>query len=244
MPPFLTSTREWITAGLRAGILRRRRWSAVPVFFGRCLAHVPDHSLVFFPVRNTCFGCGIAGIVVFKRPAAAATPVELPALERMAEQVQAAGFRAVKSPDGCPGADYLGGDAVLESLWQAVQALKRRAAFATVFADPGLQSGLERLAAALGRAAAAEGLSLAERIGRLPAADADRIAARVERLRDIAWALQSELLDNLRKVRALLAGSDRPPEAQTVQVFRDLNAAATPPVSRSCSYCRRGLTSA
>ena len=223
MKPFLRSIQELVIS-LRAGIHRLRRRSATPVFFGRCLAHVPDGSLVFFPVRNTCFACGIAGIVVFKHPAVPSPAVTLPAIERLAERVQSTGFRAATGADGRPGADYLGGDEVLEPLWQAVQGLKRREAFGAVFADPGLQSGLERLAAALGGTAAAEARCLDERIGRLPAADAERVAARIERLRDIAWTLQSELLDNLRKVRALLAGSDRPPAPQTVRVFRDLNA--------------------
>jgi glutamine---fructose-6-phosphate transaminase (isomerizing) len=226
MNPLLRSTIEFAAGGMRAAAARLRRWAGTPVYFGRSTARVPAGSLVLFPLRDTCFGCGIAGIVAFKRPAdpAPAPAATLAEVERLAARVQAAGFAGGSGAEARPGAGYLGGDEVMEPLWQAVQELKRHATFGRVFADPALQSGLERMAAALGGTAAAEARHLEERIGHLPAADADRIGGRIERLRDIAWSLKSELLDNVLKVRELLAGSAGGAGPQAVRVFRDLNA--------------------
>lgn len=187
MRPLLRSIVALVIAGLHAGAARLRGWTLTPVHFGRCLARVPAGSLVFFPLRGTCFGCGIAGIVTFKRPAVPAPAASLADVERLSQRVQAAGFAGGS------------GDEVMELLWQAVQGLKRHETFGTVFADLNLQHGLERLAEALGATAAAEARQLEEQIGRLPAAEADRIAGRIERLRDIVWSLTSELLDNVRR---------------------------------------------
>ena len=212
MRPLLRTIVELVIAGLQAAVARLSGWALTPVHFGRCLGRVPSGSLVFFPLRDTCFGCGIAGIVTFKRPANPAPAASLADVERLSRQVQDAGYC------GQPG------DEVMEPLWQAVQGLKRHETFGTVFGDPALLSGLERLAAALGETAAAEARHLEERIGRLPAAEADRIAGRIERLRDIVWSLTSELLDNVRKVHALVAGPGGAAGPQAVRVFRDLNA--------------------
>jgi len=216
----LRSAIEFAAAGLNVAIARLGRWALPPVYFGRCPGRVPPGSLVFFPLRATCFGCGIAGIVAFRRPATPAPAAPpLAQIERLAGRVQAAGFAA-----GCGADAFLGGDEVIEPLWQAVQGLKRRETFGAVFADPDLQRGIEGIAEALGGTAAAEARHLEETIGRLPAAEAERIAGRIERLRDIAWGLQRELLDNVRKVRELLAAAGGGVGPQAVQVFRDLNA--------------------
>jgi glucosamine--fructose-6-phosphate aminotransferase (isomerizing) len=218
MQPSLKSLREFVNAGFRTALRRLRRALATPVYFGRCPAHVPVGSLVVFPVQAACLGCGIAGIVTFKRPPDAAPALPLPEIVRLVERVQAAGVR-----DGA-GADTATGAVTVDFLWPIVQGWKRREAFATLYADPELQAGLERLATALDAAAAAEARGLDERIGRLPAAEAERIAERTERLRDLAWSLRSELLENLSKVRALWAEAEGTAGPQAVQMFRDVNA--------------------
>ena len=37
------------------------------VYFGRCMANLPNGAVIFFPVRNTFLGCGLAGIVAVKK---------------------------------------------------------------------------------------------------------------------------------------------------------------------------------
>ncbi|MCG6893773.1 MAG: hypothetical protein LJE65_09220, partial [Desulfobacteraceae bacterium] len=46
------------------------------IWFGKWLHHVPQGSLVFFPCRQTILGCGLAGIVAYKRAAAAEKTVD------------------------------------------------------------------------------------------------------------------------------------------------------------------------
>jgi len=212
-----------VLALLRNAAARLRRLGIRAVYFGRCPSHMPDGSLVLFPLRRTVLGCGIAGIVAFKppRPAPAATPVtDLDALaQRMRQNSLAGGFAAERGA-----AEYLGGESCIESLWRQVQSLKRSAAFGRLYGDEALQAQIDRLAAGLAEHAEAEGRRFDDAMGRLDAADVDVMAPRVDRLRDIAWCLRSEILANIVKVRDLLQAAGGSPSPEAVAVFRNLNA--------------------
>jgi glucosamine--fructose-6-phosphate aminotransferase (isomerizing) len=197
---------------------------ALPVYFGRCPSRVPDGSIVVFPARATLFGCGIAGIVAFKPPKAAPATIPLKDMATLTQQVQASGLGVSKYGSERPAEDYLGGGRCIEALWDHVQSLKRVQAFERLFGDAPLQAEIGRLAAALTQQADAEGRQFEDVMGRLNAADVDIMAARIDRLRDIAWCLQAEILANIAKVRNLLNASDHPPTTAAVRILRNLNA--------------------
>jgi glucosamine--fructose-6-phosphate aminotransferase (isomerizing) len=209
---------------LRAGTRRLNRLMTLPVYFGRYLSCVPDGSLVVFPVNHTMFGCGIAGIVAFKPSKASPATIALADLNALADRVRGNGLAAGGSQRERFAADYLGGEACLESLWNQVQSLKREDAFVALFGDDRLQSEIDRLAAALAEHAEAEGRQFEAAMGRLNATDVDIMALRLERLRDIAWCLRAEILANIGRVRGLLSEAPDTPSAEVVKVFRRLNA--------------------
>ncbi len=216
-----SSVFSWLRA--MAGRIRSVRTRRV--YFGRCLARVPDGSLVVFPVQATLLGCGIAGIVAFKRARQAPASIPLADLGALAEQVRRNGLAAGRlQAEGCA-ADYLGGETCIASLWDEVQSLKRAHTFARLCNDSRLQSEIDRIARTLTEHAEVEGRQFDEVMGRLSAADVDSMALRIDRLRDIAWCLQAEILANIDKVNALLSRSEAaplPPDA--LMIFRDLNA--------------------
>ena len=221
LPRFIFSAARML---LQAAAGRWQDLMTRPVYFGRCLATVPDGSWVVFPLKRTILGCGIAGIVAFKP--SGPTPGEIPLadLTALAERVRSNGLAAGRLQAERFAADYLGGEACIESLWRQVQFLKRGTAFGRLRSDEKLQKQIDRLATRLAEYAEAEGRQFDDAMGHLNAADVDIMVARLDRLRDIAWCLRAEILANIAKVRALLNGAEASASAEAVRVFRNLNA--------------------
>ncbi|MBT8339611.1 MAG: SIS domain-containing protein [Desulfatitalea sp.] len=65
--------------------------------------------------------------------------------------------------------------------------------------------------------------ALQARMGYLAPADADTVDQRIEKLKDVAWCLKTELLENIRRVGALLPSSAQAPGPGEVKIFRNLN---------------------
>lgn len=216
--------RDSARARLHAVARRTGRIRPFRVYFGRCLSRVPEGALVLFPARNTLFGCGIAGIVAFKPSPPAEQPIALPDLQALADQVRRNGLASGRFDAEGFAENYLGGEACIESLWRRAQSLKRAHTFARLCSDGQLQSGIDRLAKALAEQAEAEGRQFDDVMGRLNAADVDKMALRIDRLRDIAWCLRAEILTNIAKVNELSGRGETPAAPEAAMVFRNLNA--------------------
>jgi glucosamine--fructose-6-phosphate aminotransferase (isomerizing) len=194
------------------------------IYFGRHPAGLPAGALILFPLRQTVFGCGIAGLVAFTRaakPPASASGEDLAALT---ERVVANGLQTPPAAGVTLAETYLGGNEGIEALWRQVQALKRAESFAGLYGDERVQSGLAQVADSLEDFQRAETKRFEERLGRMSAADAAAAGQRIERLRDIAWGLRAEILANIEKVRGLLAAYGATPAPAAVKVFRAINA--------------------
>ncbi|MCU0559069.1 MAG: SIS domain-containing protein [Desulfobacterales bacterium] len=192
---------------------------AATVYFGRAPATVPPGAIVLFPLRSTLLGCGIAGIVAFNRPAAAAVPLDR--LTAGVEQLKANGLEACRAGGRRLAEAYLGGEECIAAVGQIARELRRPDALGRLYADASLQARLAELAAALAECQRIEAGRFEERVGRLSVAEADIVGRRIEQLKDAAWCLANEVLGNITRVRELAAGADRSPEA--VKVFRGLN---------------------
>ncbi|MEJ2101176.1 MAG: hypothetical protein P8X68_14545, partial [Desulfobacterales bacterium] len=138
------------------------------VYFGRYVARVPEGSVVFFPCRQTIFGCGIAGIVAFKNKPAKSNDFNLELLEGMARQIEASSRQSAGQNDRWND-HFLDGGATIEKLWQSTLAIKAEAQFFSVFSDENAQKQIERLADRLAAVIETETGLLAEQMGCLAA---------------------------------------------------------------------------
>ncbi|HSO60751.1 MAG TPA: SIS domain-containing protein [Desulfobacterales bacterium] len=225
-------TRTWIFClrGARMGALQTLIGSALrlgcrlhaAVYFGRSLANVPAGSLVVFPLRATLLGCGISGIVAFKRQAPALQTLPVAPLSALAERVRAHNFDACQKSGIFQADTYLGGGECIAEVLRLARECRRPDPFCTLFGDATLQARVDGIAVSLAECLAGDVRRFDEQIGRLPAAEADLVSQRIEHLKDAVWCLRSEVLGNITKVRDLLAGSDN--AAAAVKVFRDINA--------------------
>ncbi len=217
--------RSFSFSKMMSRIARRvRRLLPTGVYWGRPLERVPDGGVVVFPLQTCLLGCGLAGIVALKRPPQ--TPGEGPDLSvlvELTERLEAAGLAQVGPLAGGQTAG-LGGSETVDALWRAAEGLKQAAAFHALFADPAALVQLDGLTRRLSEAAAGVSRQFAEQLGRLPAETVDAVAGRLERLKDVVWCLGTEVGDNVRRVQALLRNAPGRPSAETVAVFKNINA--------------------
>ena len=118
---------------------------------------------------------------------------------------------------------YLGGDETIDRLWCDVQILKADAQFFSIYSDAKAQGFLKQLTNRLGRIIKAETDLLAEHMGHLSAEQVDLSSHRLERVKDIDWYLDSDILSNTKKIRDLLVNSPEPPSLSSVRLFKKLN---------------------
>lgn len=194
------------------------------VYWGRSPAGVPPGSLVFFPLQQNVLGCGIAAIVSYKnnRPGKALQSVGL--LDDLVKPIECQGYKACHKND-FSGLDesYLGGKDLIESLWQRVQAIRCEDPFFALYTDPAERKLLHIVGERLSAIVETEAKILAQHMGRLPAPKVELMAARIDKLKDITWCIRSEILDNLKKIDALLNGSQKESQPSVVSSFKKIN---------------------
>ncbi len=172
--------------------------------------------------------CGLTGIVSIKNRKYTENYVHVKDLNDMAAVIRDHGFTACRNSNISFENRYLGGNSHLDAFYQKVRALKQDTAFAEIFSDKDIRSELAKLGTALSGIIDTEAKLLSAQAGRLRAGEVDVISKNIEQLKDIAWCLDKEILENVRKVRELFtdtADTDgNPPPSAAVTLFRKVNA--------------------
>jgi glucosamine--fructose-6-phosphate aminotransferase (isomerizing) len=200
-----------------------RKLFAANVYVGKFIERVPYGSIVFFPCRQTTFFCGIAGIVALKNKKSAAQELNLDSLEKLIGRIETNGYQS-GAPANHLDHDYLGGKEKMEALWRQVHAFNTDAPFFLIFSDTKAQRQLQQMAKRLAALTASESNLLAEQMGHLSAERVDIMARAIEKLKDIHWRLENDILANIEKVQNLLDRGPKNPSPASVSLFKKLNA--------------------
>ena len=207
-----------------AGFVRQLRASgACPVYWRRPGAWPARGSLIFFPFDPTRLGCGLAGIVAFKhRPRAP----ERPPIDELEQRIE----KLVQNRlDMCLAASadldkaYLDGDAEVAALTENVNALKRQDTFGQLIGASEDQARLGRLHMRLQTLVENDSRTLDDQLGRLDAGSVEATTRRLESLKDAAWCLKKEILDNIAKIDQLSGGRGRSLAPAVAAVYYNIN---------------------
>ena len=194
------------------------------VYFGRSPAGVPPGSIVFFPIQPNILGCGIAALISYKSSRPAKSPPSAARLAELVKPIERQGCKTCHKDDLTSlDKNYLGGKDLIESLWQKIQAIKCEDDFFTIYTDSKQREFLDTAGQRLSGVVESETKILTDHMGRLPAQKVELMAARIEKLKDIAWCIRREIIDNFKKIDALLNGSDKKPRPSVVSTFKKIN---------------------
>lgn len=215
------------TVALLARVIRHLRHlaSRLPaIHCGRHPAAVSGPALILFPCSANRLCCGLAGIVAVKGRTGRKPAGDLGALATLVDKADAAGLGNLSPDADTLAGAYLGGRATLDTLLTEIRFLKQGAPFVTLFKDSAAPKILADLSARLSGILEREQALLAKQAGGLATRAVDVIATHIETLKDLIWCLDVELARNIRRTRALMAGSaDRGPDSR-ITIFRQINA--------------------
>jgi glutamine---fructose-6-phosphate transaminase (isomerizing) len=202
-----------------------KQTACLRVYWGRCPGELCGPVFVLFPYSATTLACGLAGLITVRnRPKVQPADADWQTLESLARESMACPLEKSLNNDHALSSNYLGGAETLDRLHALACELKREDYFLALFNDLYRQAHFTELSRELTAFSQQEIGALQRRLGRLKAADADTADQRLEKLKDVAWCLRIELLENLRKVRELLDGSIQPAEDRRIVLLRNINA--------------------
>ena len=212
-----------LRASIQRQISRLWAWSQVSFCWGHCPAHISGRVVIFFPCCPSMICCGLAGLirVLHRQPPAAIN--DLHELEELLHAVEQHPLQKSIDPQARLTTDYMGGSQTLSRLYAMAKELKRQDHFLTLFNDQGLQQNLSRVSDRLGTVIDQESKDLQTQMGYLSAVDAEAADNLLVKLKDAAWCLKSELLDNIDKVRALMANAPQPLTQESIKLFHGIN---------------------
>ncbi len=197
-----------------------RRWN---VYAGVDPERVAAPALILFPCRSSILCCGLAGILTIKqveRPVCDDPCKRMDALFEIIRRENISKILDSVIPSGC----YLDGADTLDALKQCSSILKQGDAFERLFYDPREAAHLTALSRKMNAFILEEQLVLEIRAAHFSTLDLEIINSRLTRMKDVCWALERDILDNI-GVILRLAGSERPEDLapEAFRKYRKIN---------------------
>ncbi len=207
----------WSKAAKLAAFLRQGR-----IFFSVTPERIKAPALIFFPVWENVLSCGLAGFLAIKIASPAADKSDHRRLLELFKDVSRLGLASL-APGKLP-ALYLGGEETLKELAEGIEGLKQGSRYQELFYSPDGQAHLAALSSEIDLLIRQEealigggGMILATEIMEI-------ISRRLLILKDLAWILKKDLLENIERI-STLAGGKNPGDLspQAFPRYREMN---------------------
>ena len=190
------------------------------VEFGIPVSQARPGSLILFPDTRTTLHCGICAFVAFK-------PKKKPAemdFASISDMVRTAGSCILSADMKDISASFLGGDALLDRLFEECQALKAEEPFSQLFFKPENISVLSAICNNIQNLITSQKDAFKKEMANIPAKMVDIISLRLDRLQDIGWCLKNEILENIQAIDDLARDLKESNNPKSLQVFKRVNA--------------------
>jgi len=167
--------------------------------------------------------CGLAGIVAIHTKEITDAHPDMDAIDAIVRRIEEHGCDHYEECDlAC--SDYLGGADNIDALCETVISLKSDRLFYKIFNHHEYQAQLTQLADRITKIIETEESALQRIMGRLDSEIVKTIAQRIELLKDSAWRLNWEILDNCAKINKLIRNADLTPTSALIKIYRHINA--------------------
>jgi len=171
--------------------------------------------------------CGLAGIIAIHKEEITDAHPDMDALDAMVRRIEEQGCANIEkcfdSGDlAC--SDYLGGSEHIDAFCETVISLKSDLLFYKIFHHREYQAQLTQIADRVTKIIETEESVLPRIMGRLDSETVTTIAQRIEMLKDSAWRLNWEILDNCTKINELIGYANLAPTFELIKIYRHINA--------------------
>lgn len=165
---------------------------------------VQGPAIILFPLEPATLCCGLAGILTVKGASMAPDDVQT-AIRRILEGLQPMKEQNIQALNSgsIPLDSYLGGSRHLDSLGNALLDLKQDAAAEHLFFSEKETAALREQIHFLRNFLAAEESMLEQSAGHFTTLDLESINSRLVMLKDILWALDKDILNNIGRIASL-----------------------------------------
>jgi glutamine---fructose-6-phosphate transaminase (isomerizing) len=196
----------------------------LPVYFGRRPQNAHRPSIIFFPCLDHIFFCGLAGIVYLNKALDKHEDIDFASIENMTRRIQDHPHDICRRQNLGLDAFYLGGTAIIDELYGTVQRWKNYSQFFQILNDAHIQAHIAGIADYLKSMIQSESKSLLACMGRSSSADVGIMSVRIEKLKDIVWSIDVELIGNIHKIKALGSNPEVFKTPVPVLILKNINA--------------------
>ena len=194
------------------------------IYIGKHPTSVPDKSVIFFPCADNVLNCGLVSIVCIKKGIDTEAHFQMPDFEKITTTISDHGYDQCLQKNLPLARHYLGGGQPVDELLTYVTALKRINAFFAIYNNKTLQKQLQSLYSTLQAFINKETENLYQAMGLLSADDVEIISSRIETLKDAAWILNADLIENIDKIKSLAGDRDLKLDSSTLETLKNINA--------------------
>ena len=180
-------------------------------------------SIVFFPYTEATLHCGLAGLISVYRHEPVTPNKDLNNMVALFDSIRMHPLTSCASDTTTLETNYLGGDAILEQLFQMTCQLKRQDHFVTLYSGPQLQNQLKTMHGELSQFIGSESDSLQKEMGHLKTKAVEIADRRIEILKDVAWVIEKEIIENISKVGKLITSESPGCSNVVIKIYRNIN---------------------
>ncbi|MFW5957824.1 MAG: SIS domain-containing protein [Desulfosalsimonas sp.] len=197
------------------------------VYFGKTPRRIHGDAIIFFPYLPERISCGLTGMVAFRRAPEHSNPKDVAgaapdSIKSLVEQIVSTGLPEQSEEPAAISENCLGGPDTAAKLFDQIRELKKNDGFYSLMSSEPSVKELSLILENLNSSVDRESAKFRYWMGRLPAEVFDMISVRLEAMKDAAWSLKTEILDNIEKVGALLANVPSQPK-EAVSAARQIN---------------------
>ena len=206
-----------------------------PIEIGKSLDQAKENSLILFPYQPNVFSCGISAYIAFKdgQPDAG---FDLVQFSKQISRLNKMSLSKAGTDSLLIGKEFLGGDKLLGQLFINAQSLKQESVFSRIFFDKDLIQKLTNIIDIAGQIIIDKQMEFKNAMSNLSSSDVDIISLRLEKLKDIFWCLEKEVLDNIFAIKNIAptldhtldpSGKqpvDKPDNIEGLGIFKRINA--------------------
>jgi len=194
------------------------------IYFGKNLSSIPKHSFVLFPFHSSLLSCGLTGIVAFKRRKEKIDRLDLSLFKDKVRQIKENPYSSRVENESFLDKNFFQESRLVSSVLKAARELKTENRFYEILIKPMFQDKLLEIGEHISNIIQSHEKWLSENTGNLIPDAVDAIAERITHLKDIAWCISSEILNNIPKVKELSSNPDELLGCGAIKVFRQINA--------------------